>query len=309
MEAADQPSGGIWTQSIVSTAPHYAGERAVGLLQQRLARYFATVGMALRRGRDFSVQDTADRRASSVVNEALARHYFPRQRSDWPPHQHRHDAHLQNLEIVGVVQDAKYRTLQEPTRNIAYLRWPACDAAIGSNRDLFAVVRVASVASAAARDPRRARDLDRRVPVRIETVADRIRESTLNERLIAALAAGLGFIALILACAGLYGLLAYAVSRHGREIGLRIALGARRIGAVDGAARIAGARRDRHRAGLAAALALGRFVQTMLFQVTPADPLALAAASASCSWSHPRRVLPARRAASVDPVVALKRDS
>jgi ABC-type antimicrobial peptide transport system permease subunit len=146
------------------------------------------------------------------------------------------------------------------------------------------------------------------VPLRLETVADRIRESTLNERLIAVLAGALGAAALILACAGLYGLLAYGVSRHSREIGLRIALGARpasvhwmveRESLALVALGIA--------AGLGGALALGRFVRTMLFDVTPADPIALAAASAvmllvACGAAY----VPARRAAAVDPVITLK---
>ena len=147
--------------------------------------------------------------------------------------------------------------------------------------------------------------------MRIESVADRVRESTLNERMIAALAAGLGGIALLLSSAGLYGLLAYAVSRHSREIGLRIALGAeprsvlwmvQRESLLVSAFGIA--------AGLGAALALGRFVRTLLFEVTPADPLALTAASlVMLLVASGAAYLPARRAASVDPVVALKRDS
>jgi hypothetical protein len=218
---------------------------------------------------------------------------------------------LGNVEIVGVVQDAPYRMLQEPQRSIAYL---ACDqhAALrsGSNRNLVAVARIAStsVARAAAEQ---ARSVDAKVPLRVETVADRIRESTVNERVLAALAAGLSGIALILASAGLYGLLAYAVNGHGKEIGLRLALGARpssvlwmvqreslalaTVGIV---------------AGLATALALGRFVRSLLFEVTPGDPLALAtAAGIMLSVAAAAAYLPARRAAVLDPVVALERNS
>jgi ABC-type antimicrobial peptide transport system permease subunit len=268
--------------------------------------------MALRRGRDLSIQDTAESPPVTVVTEALARHYFPGQ----DPIGHRISIGttplLQNVEIVGVVQDTKYRNLQEPTRNIAYLS--SVQHAVlrsGSNRNLVAVVRVASAARTATVIQQEARELDRRIPIRIETVADRIRESTLNERLIASLAGGLGFIALILACAGLYGLLAYAVSRHGREIGVRIALGARppailwmvlRESLVLAAIGIT--------AGLGGALALGRFIRAMLFEVAPADPAALAAASAVMLLvASAAAFLPARRAAGLDPVVALKRDS
>jgi putative ABC transport system permease protein len=305
--------GGSWTENIaVDGGPLAQSDPPSVYFNSVSPGYFATVGMALRRGRDLSPQDTAVSPRVIVVNEALARHYFPGQ--DAIGHRISIGATplLQNIEIVGVVQDAKYRTLQEPTRNIAYL--PSDQHAAlrsGSNRNVVAVARVASTASTATAILQQARDVDRRVPIRIETVADRIRESILNERLIAALAAGLSLIALVLACAGLYGLLAYAVSRHGREIGVRIALGARpasvlwmvqRESLVLAAIGIV--------TGLAAALALGRFVQTMLFQVTPADPLALTAASVVMLLvASGAAYLPARRAAAVDPVVALKRDS
>jgi predicted permease len=305
--------GGSWTQSIaVDGGPVTLSDAPSVYFNSVSPGYFATVGMALRRGRDLSVLDTAESPRVTVVTEALARHYFPVQ----DPVGHRISIGtspvLQNVEIVGVVQDTKYRTLQEPTRNIAYL--PSVQHAVlrsGSNRNLVAVARVASPARTASLILQQARELDRRVPIRIETVADRIRESTLNERLIAALTAGLGLIALILACAGLYGLLAYAVSRHGREIGVRIALGARpasvlwmvqRESLTLAAIGIL--------TGLAAALALGRFVETMLFQVTPADPAALAAASlVMLAVASAAAYLPARRASRVDPVVALKGDS
>ena len=145
----------------------------------------------------------------------------------------------------------------------------------------------------------------------VETVADRIRESTLTERLIAILAGALGVAALILACAGLYGLLAYAVSRHGREIGLRIALGARPASVLWMVQReslvlaaIGIARRPRRRARAR--------------PLRPDDAVrdhagrsaALAAASAAMLLvASGAAYMPARRAASVDPVVALKRDS
>jgi putative ABC transport system permease protein len=305
--------GGSWTQSIaVDGGPVTLSETPSVYFNSVSPGYFATVGMVLRQGRDLSVRDTAASPRVTVVTEALARHYFPGQ----DPIGHRISIGtapiLQNVEIVGVVQDTKYRTLQEPTRSIAYL---PCEqhAALrsGSNRNLVAVARVTSAAAAAAGVREQVRDLDRRVPVRIETVADRIRESTINERTLATLAGGLGILALVLACAGLYGLLAYAVSRHGREIGLRIALGARpaavlwmvlRESLVLAAIGIA--------AGLGGALALGRFVRTMLFEVEPTDPTALAAASAVMLLvASGAAFLPARRAAGIDPVVALKRDS
>ena len=305
--------GGSWTQTVsIDGGPAAMTDAPAVYFNSVSPGYFATVGMALRRGRDLSATDTRTSPFVTVVNETLARHYFPGQ----DPVGHRISIGLtpalRNVEIVGVVSDAKYRTLQEPARSIAYLASNQhVVARSGSNRNLVAVVRVPSASGAATAVQGLARSIDPRVPVRIESVADRVRESTLNERTIAALAAGLGGIALLLSSASLYGLLAYAVSRHSREIGLRIALGAeprsvlwlvQRESLLLAAFGIA--------AGLGAALALGRFVRTLLFEVTPADPLALTAASlAMLLVSSGAAYLPARRAASVDPVVALKRES
>jgi predicted permease len=307
-------SMGMWTESIAvdgSTPTTSDGGDARSVCFNGVSpRYFATVGMALRRGRDVSDADTASAPKVVIVNATFARRFFGAQ----DPLGHRisigKDLSRQNVQIVGIVQDAKYRNLQEPVPSIAYL--PAAQVGeLLNGGDLVAELRVATTNAAVAAAARLAsRTLDPRVPLRVETVADRIRESTLNERLIAVLAGALGVAALILACAGLYGLLAYSVSRHSREIGLRIALGARpgsvlwmvqRESLVLAGLGIA--------AGLGGALALGRFVRTMLFQITPADPIALGLASlVMLLVAVGAAYLPARRAASVDPVVALKRD-
>ena len=304
--------GGSWTQTVaIDGGPAIREDSPSVYFNSVSPGYFATVGLALRRGRDIATQDVATAPFVTVVNEALARHFFRGQ----DPIGHRISIGLtpalQQIEIVGVVEDAKYRMLQEPQRNIAYLA-VAQHAAVrsGSNRNLVVVARVAADAAAASLR-QAARGVDPRVPIRIESVADRIRESTLNERILAALATGLGLIALVLASAGLYGLLAYAVSRHSREIGLRIALGARPASVVWMVQReslvlaLAGIA-----VGMAATLAAGRFVRSLLFEVTPADPIALSgAALLVLIVAVGAAFMPARRAAFVDPIVALKRDS
>jgi len=299
---------GNWTQSITVDGVAPEGSRYV-YFNGVSSKYFDTVGMRLHRGRDIADTDTASTPKIVIVNDTLARQYFGGQ----DPIGHRISigkaASRKDLDIVGVARDAKYRTLQEPTRAIAYLSI-AQGEDVTSGRDLFATVRAADLSAIEAAARQLVRTIDPHVPVHVETVAVRIRESTLTERLIAVLAAALGVAALILACAGLYGLLAYAVSRHGREIGIRMALGARpasvlwlvqRESLVVAGLGIA--------AGLCGALALGRFVRTMLFQVTPADPAALTAASfVMLLVASGAAYLPARRASAVDPVVALKRD-
>jgi putative ABC transport system permease protein len=300
---------GNWTQSIMVDGVPPEGVRYVYFNGVSPA-YFETVGTRLRRGRDLAETDTASSPKVVVVNETLARTCF----GGTDPIGHRitigKAASRKDLEIVGIVEDAKYRTLQEPARAGAYLSIAQAED-VTSGRDLFATVRAANLPAAETAARQAVRAIDPRVPVRVETVADRIRESTLTERLVTILAGALGIAALILACAGLYGLLAYAVSRHRREIGLRLALGARpssvlwlvqRESLVLAMVGIL--------AGLGGALALGRYVETMLFQVTPADPAALAVASTCLILvASAAAFIPARRAASVDPLIALKTEN
>jgi len=176
-------------------------------------------------------------------------------------------------------------------------------------RDLFVELRTASPAAVAASVRQIVRGIDRRMPFRVETVADRVRESTLTERVMAVLAGGLGAAALLLACASLYGLLAYTVSRRRREIGVRLALGARhasvmwlvqRESLALTAAGIA--------AGLGATIVLARFVGTsLLFQTAPTDPIALGiSAVVMLAIASAAAYVPARAALRIDPVRALR---
>ena len=264
-----------------------------------------TLGMRVLQGRDFALADAPGSTRVVIVNESLARRFFPNQnpigrlitigRSD----------RRRNLEIIGLVQDAKYQTLQEPARRIAYL--PITQQGVDQN--LFAEVRPVGHPSSIVEQVRReVRGLDPGVPVRIETVTDRIRESLVKERVMALLASGLGVTALALACAGLYGLLAYAVSRQAKEIGLRLALGANRAGVLWIVLRdclivaLVGIT-----IGAGMSLALGRFARDLLYLVKPTDAISLTAAAVlMLVVALAAGFLPARRASRVDPVVALR---
>jgi putative ABC transport system permease protein len=297
---------GNWTQSVAIDGGAMEQGRYV-YFNGISPTYFDTVGMRLSHGRGIAETDHASSPKVVVINETLARQFFPGR----DPIGHRiaigRAAARKDLEIVGVVRDAKYRTLQEPPRSIAYLALAQIED-VTTGRDLVATVRAANLPAAAAAARQIARTLDRRVPLRVETLADRIRESTLSERLVAELAAALGLAALILAAAGLHGLLGYAVSRHAREIGLRIALGARPASVMWMVQRESLALAAIGiLAGVAAAFALGRYVESMLFEITPTDPTAIAAAGAFMLLvGAVATYLPARRAARVDPIVALR---
>jgi hypothetical protein len=215
-------------------------------------------------------------------------------------------ASRRDLLIVGIVSDAKYQRLQEDPRSIAYLPWLQQPA-----DNLFAEIRAATPAwSVAERVRTEVRGIDAVVPMRVETVDDRIRESLVTERVLALLASALAGAAVVLACAALYGLLAYSVSRRSREIGVRLALGAPRSGVlravVADALRLAAIGAV---VGTVACLWLGRTAAALLHQLSPRDPVSLIAAIGimllvACLAS----AVPARRAARVDPVVALKCD-
>ena len=145
--------------------------------------------MQLLQGRDFGTEETQGGK-TVIINQLFARAFFPGQ----DPIGHRISVGLdplrQNLEIVGVVEDAKYQTLQEEPRRIAYLP-------VQMNRiqDLFVVVRAETSLSALAAAVRReVQSLDRSVPVTIQTVEDRIRETLMPERVVAILSAVSWFV-------------------------------------------------------------------------------------------------------------------
>jgi ABC-type antimicrobial peptide transport system permease subunit len=155
---------------------------------------------------------------------------------------------------------------------------------------------------------REVRAQDPAIPVRIESVTERIRVSLVKERVMAVLASVVGVAALLLACAGLYGLLAYAVSRQTTEIGLRLALGAERSAVLWMVLRdcliVAGIGTV---VGIGASLALGRFARSLLFQIGATDAVSLVVAiSVMLVVALCAGFLPARAAARVDPATAVR---
>lgn len=296
---------GLWTQTIaVDRQPADAGAGTV-YFNAVTPGYFATLGIGLQQGRDFTAGDAAGARRVVAINESLAARFFPGETPLGRSISIGRDARRQQLEIVAIVGDSKYQRLQEPARGIAYL--PLAQA--GMESTVFAEVRPEGAFDGAAEAIKGAvKALDPRVPVRVESVEDRIHASLARERVMAVLASALGGAALLLACAALYGLLAYAVSRRTREIGVRLALGATPfavVWAVLGsglAVTAAGAI-----AGLAASLALGRYAASLLHGVATTDPIAIAGALAvMLGVSVAASLVPALRASRVDPAQALR---
>jgi putative ABC transport system permease protein len=299
---------GNWTQSIAIDGSPMGPESGRYVYFNAVSPgYFSTLGIRVRQGRDFGAGDNAANVRVVIVSESLAQTFFPGVDPVGRLISVGRAAARKDLQIVGVVANAKYQTLQEETRRIAYL--PAAQHAAGA--PLILEVRPHGRASLLMEGVRReARALDGGVPVRVETVTDRIRESLVKERVMAVLASATGVAALVLACAGLYGLLAYAVSRQKAEIGVRLALGAARSSVLWLVLRQCFAMvAIGSTVGIVASFALDRFARTLLFQVSTTDMWSIAISSAvMLAVSACAGFLPARRAASVDPVIALRGD-
>jgi predicted permease len=271
--------------------------------------YFATMGIRLVAGRDFTgADDPKARPGKVVVNQAFVRRFFPSvdplgQRFGAGPPQR-----VVNLifEIIGVVSDAKYRSMREPMMPTVYQLSHEFDSVVlhvrtqGRPEAIIQPVRQALTA------------LDPAVPfVEISTLAEEVDASTAAERLTAALASIFGTIAALLTAVGLYGLLAYVVAQRRREIGIRMALGAQTvdIGVLVGRqalAMVAGGMV----LGLGAAAAAAQWMRSLLYGVAPSDPGSLAAAAVFVALVAAIAIaIPVARAAHIEPAAALRQET
>jgi predicted permease len=264
------------------------------------ASFFPTMEIPFVLGRDFTERDNAAAPPVVIVNETFARTFFP----DENPIGRTLGLNGQRA-IVGVIRDARYADLRGALPPMAYL--PARQKIEGQVN--FAI-RTAGDPTALGSAVRAAlHEVDPKVPLfELRTQEQQIDRLLGQERMFAALSGCLGGVALLLTCIGLYGLLAHQVTARTREIGIRMALGAQ-LHAVMSLVLAEGLRLTvlGVALGLTAALALTRFVASLLFNVPPTDPVTLASAglllvavAAFACW------IPARRATKVDPMTALR---
>jgi predicted permease len=264
------------------------------------------MGIRVLRGREFTARDTLTTPPVAIVNESFARRFFPKGEAlgrfiALPP-----SYKIPRMEVVGVVADASHRDLRSPIPRAAYFPLDQDPEAPGALQMLVRTAGPPSVVSAAVR--RTVHSFNPAIPVTMRTLADEIDNTLTYERLLALLSAFFGAVALALAAIGLYGILSYAVVRRTSEIGVRVALGASRgsilwlVMKQSIALVLIGMA-----IGCATAMALARYVQSLLFGMKPADPVTIAVASAGlvivtalAAW------IPARRAIAVDPVQALR---
>jgi putative ABC transport system permease protein len=265
--------------------------------------YFSTVGIPLVAGRDFTDRDTPQSPRVAIISESVARRYFPNQN----PLGKRLGYDKPDTEIVGVVRDARPTLHADPGAMIYFAtRQPPNFTASPHG----IAVRVSGDPAAAVAAVRAT--LQRTEPGLfvdgVATMAAELDRDVVRERLIAYLAFSFGFLALLLACVGLYGVLSYTVARRTQEIGVRMALGARpgdliRMVIGDGSRVVLVGVVF----GVAAAVAVGRLVTTLLAGVSASDPVTLVSVGVVLvAVSLAASYVPARRAAHVNPVAALR---
>lgn len=313
-----EAAGLVWNTPLAGGSPGMSIDRLEGYEKKAEERpvanfnlvssgYFRTLRVPLLRGREFDAVDTPASVKVVLVDETFSQRYWPGQdplgRRLYLPG----PRGVEPVEIVGVVGSMRNRRLTDVPRPTMF--FPISQRPAG---DLTLVLRTGLEPAAAApllRDV--AKTLDARVPpFHVRTMEQQIAGSLALQRLAAALLSGFGGLALLLATLGIYGVLAYSVSRRTREFGLRVALGAQttdvlalvlwrgtRLVTVGIAV------------GLLSALPLTRLLRSLLFEVVPLDPLTficvvvlLAVVALAACW------LPARRAARIDPMVSLRHE-
>lgn len=269
------------------------------------ASFFETMEIPILLGRGLSTRDEETAPKVAVINQLMAHKYF----GDENPLGRRFGfggpETSGQIEIVGVTRDAKYTDMRSETESTIYLPYLQ-----NVPRHATFIVRTSGNASAAAASVREAvREVDSNLPLfGVTTQSEQADESLTQERLFATLSSFFGVLALLLACIGLYGVMSYGVARRTNEIGIRMALGASAprvtlmvmretmLVVVTGVV-----------IGLAAAVATTRLIAAMLFGLAPTDPLTISfAVLVMICVAALAGYLPARRAAKVDPMVALR---
>jgi predicted permease len=272
-------------------------------------RYFSTMGIPLMAGREFTAADTAMAPKVAIINQAFARFYFgdqnPLGKLIGP------GGSKAEYSIVGVTRNAKYRDMREASTPFWYVPFSQL-----SEKSAFRALTLFVRTSA---DPdsmtNRVREAVARVDKSmalfdVKTVDAQLADNLRIEKLLAILSMFFGMVAALLAGAGLFGVLAYSVAQRRREIGIRIAVGARPVQAAWTVVRgVGGFVLVGVAAGIFAAAALSSIIRRLLFGIQPDDPFTLAVAAAGVgAIAVVAAILPASQAANVEPASALRSD-
>jgi putative ABC transport system permease protein len=263
--------------------------------------FFRVLQIPLKRGRLFTEQEVKEKRNVVVINEALARKYFPNE----DPLGQRLSSWTGPNEIIGVVGDAKHKDLDKETGPMSY--WPM--AQVPYNHMTFALRTRGDAAAVAAAARKVIQTLDPQQSVGdVYTLESLVGDSIAAQRFNALLFSVFGVVALLLSAGGIYGVMSYTVAQRAGEIGVRVALGARsrdvlKLVILQGMKLVlAGVT-----LGLLAAFGLTRLLRKLLFEVSATDPsMFVSVAALLAAVALLACYIPARRATRVDPLIALR---
>jgi predicted permease len=302
-------TGSPW-KNIISKIEGYTrhqDERVIAYYNAVSPGYFDTLGIRLIAGRDFGARDTRESSKVCIINEAFARQYFPdgvtigrHIGQSFDP------AAKPNVEIVGVVADSKYDNLREDAPRQVYIP----QAQNLGNSGAVVYLRTARNPAALIASVRATlHSMDPNLPIyEMRTLEDQADRNLLTERMIAALAAGFGTLATILAMIGLYGVMSFTVARRTREIGIRVSLGAQSKNVLSLMMReiviliVIGIA-----IAVPAYLAVAGYIRSQLYGIAPNNPLNIAAATLTLlAIGLLAGYIPSRRALRIDPVSILR---
>ena len=297
-------SGDLWSSTFRIAGDAQNREHMTDALQVG-PKFFETLHIPVLAGRTLSSKDFTSALGSAwcptVVNEAFARQFFKEQNPLGRGIRGLGDKYP-SCEIVGIVGDAKYQTLRSEMSPTVYVPQTEGSATFEVRTIANPETIIPSVRSIVTQ-------LDNNLPLfDVKTQSAQIEGSLFQERLIARLSSFFGGLSLLLACVGLYGLLSYEVARRTREIGIRTALGAQQrdvlhlvVGQGIALSAVGAA------VGVTGALALTRYLKSLLYGVRPTDPITFVAVALLLTLvSLAASYIPARRATKVDPMVALR---
>jgi predicted permease len=314
--------GNNWGEAVyVEGRPAPGPEAHIGSSWDRVSpHFFETIGQPVLRGRGFTEQDTPTSRMVAVVNQAFVKKFFP---NEDPIGRHFgtfDQKYSANYEIEGIVADAKYNNPRDPARPMYFRPLSQLNTTLTERSAITAETRSLfpnSLTIQFAGDSAGLESLARHTLANINpnlTIIDfqsldyQVAGNFNQERLVTRLTTLFGFLALVLASVGLYGITAYSVARRTSEIGLRMALGANRGNVVGLVLRGASFQVGLGLAiGVPVALLGGHFMASQLYGVRTYDPLTMAAAILILSaFAAIAGFIPARRAASIEPMNALR---